>query len=154
MPASSPCLRRYPRLAHAGPGANFGDDSVLQFGEVPTATPGSAAGAGRQRVALEACVKARKPAARIEKKAADILMESSPSTALSSPSALETWKRFKFESHRRQTRRQLMFFGSPPPNQGSPCPHEHRAVTYQNSRTLETFGFLPPFSRTRSDQIA
>ncbi|MBL6803346.1 MAG: ribulose-bisphosphate carboxylase large subunit, partial [Synechococcus sp. BS307-5m-G38] len=77
--------------------AIFGDDSVLQFGGGTHGHPwGSAAGAAANRVALEACVKARNAGREIEKESRDILMEAgkhSPELAI----ALETWKEIKFE---------------------------------------------------------
>ena len=57
---------------------------------------GSAAGAAANRVALEACVKARNAGREIEKESRDILLEAakhSPELAI----ALETWKEIKFE---------------------------------------------------------
>ena len=75
----------------------FGDDSVLQFGGGTLGHPwGNAAGAAANRVALEACVKARNQGRTLEKEARDILMDaakSSPELAI----ALETWKEIKFE---------------------------------------------------------
>ena len=75
----------------------FGDDSVLQFGGGTHGHPwGSAAGAAANRVALEACVKARNAGRHLEKESRDILMEAakhSPELAI----ALETWKEIKFE---------------------------------------------------------
>ena len=77
--------------------AIFGDDSVLQFGGGTHGHPwGSAAGAAANRVALEACVKARNAGREIEKESRDILLEAgkhSPELAI----ALETWKEIKFE---------------------------------------------------------
>ena len=77
--------------------AIFGDDSVLQFGGGTHGHPwGSAAGAAANRVALEACVKARNAGREIEKEGRDILTEAakhSPELAI----ALETWKEIKFE---------------------------------------------------------
>ncbi len=77
--------------------AIFGDDSCLQFGGGTHGHPwGSAAGAAANRVALEACVKARNAGREIEKESRDILMEAakhSPELAI----ALETWKEIKFE---------------------------------------------------------
>ena len=56
--------------------AIFGDDSVLQFGGGTHGHPwGSAAGAAANRVALEACVKARNAGREIEKESRDILTE-------------------------------------------------------------------------------
>ena len=75
----------------------FGDDSVLQFGGGTLGHPwGNAAGAAANRVALEACVKARNQGRVLEKESKDILTEagrSSPELAI----ALETWKEIKFE---------------------------------------------------------
>ena len=75
----------------------FGDDSVLQFGGGTHGHPwGSAAGAAANRVALEACVKARNAGREIEREGRDILTEAakhSPELAI----ALETWKEIKFE---------------------------------------------------------
>ena len=75
----------------------FGDDSVLQFGGGTLGHPwGNAAGAAANRVALEACVKARNQGRALEKESKDILTEagkSSPELAI----ALETWKEIKFE---------------------------------------------------------
>jgi ribulose-bisphosphate carboxylase large chain len=75
----------------------FGDDSVLQFGGGTQGHPwGNAAGAAANRVALEACVKARNEGRHLEREARDILMsaaQSSPELAI----ALETWKEIKFE---------------------------------------------------------
>jgi len=77
--------------------AIFGDDSVLQFGGGTHGHPwGSAAGAAANRVALEACVKARNAGREIEREGRDILLEAakhSPELAI----ALETWKEIKFE---------------------------------------------------------
>ena len=56
----------------------------------------AAAGAAANRVALEACVKARNAGREIEREGRDILMEAakhSPELAI----ALETWKEIKFE---------------------------------------------------------
>src|SRR3569832_2227585 len=75
----------------------FGDDSALQFGCGTLGHPwGNAAGAAANRVALEACVKARNQGRALEKESKDILTEagkSSPELAI----ALETWKEIKFE---------------------------------------------------------
>ena len=75
----------------------FGDDSVLQFGGGTQGHPwGNAAGAAANRVALEACVKARNEGRDLEREAGDILREAaahSPELAI----ALETWKEIKFE---------------------------------------------------------
>ncbi|MBK1723052.1 form I ribulose bisphosphate carboxylase large subunit [Thiocystis violacea] len=77
--------------------AIFGDDSVLQFGGGTQGHPwGNAAGAAANRVATEACVKARNEGVEIEKNAREILTEAarhSPELA----SAMETWKEIKFE---------------------------------------------------------
>ena len=57
---------------------------------------GNAAGAAANRVALEACVKARNEGRHLERESRDILMsaaQSSPELAI----ALETWKEIKFE---------------------------------------------------------
>ena len=75
----------------------FGDDSVLQFGGGTQGHPwGNAAGASANRVALEACVKARNEGRHIERESRDILMsaaQSSPELAI----ALEIWKEIKFD---------------------------------------------------------
>jgi ribulose-bisphosphate carboxylase large chain len=75
----------------------FGDDSVLQFGGGTQGHPwGNAAGAAANRVATDACVKARNEGVEIEKNAREILTEAarhSPELA----SAMETWKEIKFE---------------------------------------------------------
>jgi len=75
----------------------FGDDSVLQFGGGTQGHPwGNAAGAAANRVALEACVKARNEGREIEREGGDILRAAakhSPELAI----ALETWKEIKFE---------------------------------------------------------
>ena len=77
--------------------AIFGDDSCLQFGGGTQGHPwGNAAGAAANRVALEACVKARNQGREIEKEARDILSDAartSPELAM----AMETWKEIKFE---------------------------------------------------------
>lgn len=77
--------------------AIFGDDSVLQFGGGTQGHPwGNAAGAAANRVALEACVKARNLGRDLEREARDILTEAartSPELAM----AMETWKEIKFE---------------------------------------------------------
>lgn len=74
----------------------FGDDSVLQFGGGTQGHPwGNAAGAAANRVALEACVKARNEGRHLEQESRDILMtaaQSSPELAI----ALEIWKEIKF----------------------------------------------------------
>jgi len=75
----------------------FGDDSVLQFGGGTQGHPwGNAAGAAANRVALEACVKARNEGRDLERESNDILREAaahSPELAI----ALDTWKEIKFE---------------------------------------------------------
>ncbi len=75
----------------------FGDDSVLQFGGGTLGHPwGNAAGATANRVAVEACVRARNEGVAIEANARDVLMDAaqdSPELAI----ALETWKEIKFE---------------------------------------------------------
>ena len=75
----------------------FGDDSVLQFGGGTLGHPwGNAAGATANRVALEACVKARNEGRNLEKESKEILTEA----AKSSPelkAAMETWQEIKFE---------------------------------------------------------
>ncbi len=75
----------------------FGDDSVLQFGGGTLGHPwGNAAGAEANRVAVEACVKARNEGRVLEKEARDVLGEAarfSPALAI----AMETWKEIKFE---------------------------------------------------------
>ena len=75
----------------------FGDDAVLQFGGGTLGHPwGNAAGAAANRVAVEACVKARNEGRALEQEARDILTEA----ARHSPelgAAMETWKEIKFE---------------------------------------------------------
>ncbi|MEW6729271.1 MAG: form I ribulose bisphosphate carboxylase large subunit [Pseudomonadota bacterium] len=75
----------------------FGDDSVLQFGGGTLGHPwGNAAGACANRVALEACVKARNEGVQLEKDGGNVLREAakhSPELAI----ALETWKEIRFE---------------------------------------------------------
>lgn len=75
----------------------FGDDSVLQFGGGTQGHPwGNAAGAAANRVAAEACVKARAEGRELEKEAKAILTEAakaSPELA----AAMDTWKEIKFE---------------------------------------------------------
>jgi ribulose 1,5-bisphosphate carboxylase large subunit-like protein len=67
----------------------FGDDSMLQFGGGTQGHPwGNAAGAAANRVALEACVKARNEGREIEKEARDILTEA----AKHSPSWPSRWR--------------------------------------------------------------
>jgi ribulose-bisphosphate carboxylase large chain len=75
----------------------FGDDSVLQFGGGTLGHPwGNAAGATANRVALEACVKARNEGRGLIVEGPQILREA----ALHSPElavAMETWKDVRFE---------------------------------------------------------
>lgn len=75
----------------------FGDNSVLQFGGGTLGHPwGNAAGATANRVAVEACVKARNEGRELEKEGKEILTEAakdSPELA----AAMETWKEIKFE---------------------------------------------------------
>jgi len=75
----------------------FGDDSVLQFGGGTQGHPwGNDAGAAANRVALEACVKARNEGRNLEAESSDIMTQaakSSPELAI----AMETWKEIKFE---------------------------------------------------------
>ena len=77
--------------------AIFGDDSCLQFGGGTLGHPwGNAAGACANRVALEACVKARNEGKDVEKEGKEILTNAakhSPELKI----ALETWKEIKFE---------------------------------------------------------
>jgi len=75
----------------------FGDDSVLQFGGGTLGHPwGNAAGATANRVALEACVKARNEGRALIEEGPQILREAaaqSPALAV----AMETWKDVRFE---------------------------------------------------------
>jgi ribulose-bisphosphate carboxylase large chain len=75
----------------------FGDDSVLQFGGGTLGHPwGNAAGATANRVALEACVKARNEGRSLSLEGSAILQEAahhSPELAV----AMETWKAVTFE---------------------------------------------------------
>jgi len=75
----------------------FGDDAVLQFGGGTLGHPwGNAAGAAANRVALEACVKARNEGRSLEREGKDILVaaaQHSPELKI----AMETWKEIKFE---------------------------------------------------------
>ncbi len=77
--------------------AIFGDDSCLQFGGGTLGHPwGNAAGACANRVALEACVKARNEGKDVEKEGKEILTNAakhSPELKI----AMETWKEIKFE---------------------------------------------------------
>jgi ribulose-bisphosphate carboxylase large chain len=75
----------------------FGDDSVLQFGGGTQGHPGgNAAGAAANRVALEACVKARNEGRDLEREGSDILREAARHSKELAV-ALETWKEIKFE---------------------------------------------------------
>ncbi|MFA9460708.1 form I ribulose bisphosphate carboxylase large subunit [Thiohalorhabdus methylotrophus] len=75
----------------------FGDDSVLQFGGGTLGHPwGNAAGAAANRVALEACVKARNEGRELEKEAKDVLTEASKNSP-ELKAAMETWQEIKFE---------------------------------------------------------
>jgi ribulose-bisphosphate carboxylase large chain len=69
----------------------------LQFGGGTQGHPwGNAAGAAANRVALEACVKARNQGRELESEARDILTEAarhSPELGV----AMDTWKEIKFE---------------------------------------------------------
>ncbi len=75
----------------------FGDDACFQFGGGTLGHPwGNAAGACANRVALEACVKARNEGRALELEGKDILTKA----AQSSPElkvAMETWKEIQFE---------------------------------------------------------
>ena len=75
----------------------FGDDSCLQFGGGTLGHPwGNAAGACANRVAVEACVKARNEGVAVEKEGKTVLMDAakhSPELKI----AMETWKEIKFE---------------------------------------------------------
>lgn len=77
--------------------AIFGDDAVLQFGGGTLGHPwGNAAGAAANRVACEACVRARNEGRDLEREARDILT----AAARHSPEldeALTTWKEIRFE---------------------------------------------------------
>jgi len=77
--------------------AIFGDDAVFQFGGGTLGHPwGNAAGASANRVALEACVRARNEGRNVEQVGKAILTEA----ARSAPElkvAMETWKEIKFE---------------------------------------------------------
>lgn len=75
----------------------FGDDSVLQFGGGTQGHPGgNAAGAAANRVALEACVKARNEGRDLEREGGDILRDAARHSK-ELATALETWKEIKFE---------------------------------------------------------
>ena len=75
----------------------FGDDAILQFGGGTLGHPwGNAAGAAANRVALEACIKARNEGRELEKEGRDIIKEAgkhSPELR----AAMETWEEVKFE---------------------------------------------------------
>jgi ribulose-bisphosphate carboxylase large chain len=75
----------------------FGDDSVLQFGGGTLGHPwGNAAGATANRVALEACVKARNEGRSLAAEGAEILRQAaafSPELAV----AMETWEQVRFD---------------------------------------------------------
>jgi len=75
----------------------FGDDSVLQFGGGTLGHPwGNAAGAAANRVALEACVKARNEGRDVEREGKEILTEASKHSP-ELKAAMETWQEIKFE---------------------------------------------------------
>ncbi|MEF8793581.1 form I ribulose bisphosphate carboxylase large subunit [Thiohalorhabdus sp.] len=75
----------------------FGDHSVLQFGGGTLGHPwGNAAGAAANRVALEACVKARNEGREVEKEGKEILTEAAKHSA-ELKAAMETWEEIKFE---------------------------------------------------------
>jgi ribulose-bisphosphate carboxylase large chain len=75
----------------------FGDDSVLQFGGGTQGHPGgNAAGAAANRVALEACVKARNEGRDLEREGGDILRDAARHSKELAV-ALETWKEIVFE---------------------------------------------------------
>lgn len=75
----------------------FGDDAVFQFGGGTLGHPwGNAAGAAANRVALEACVKARNEGRELDREGKAILV----AAAGDSPElrvAMETWKEVRFE---------------------------------------------------------
>ena len=75
----------------------FGDDAVFQFGGGTLGHPwGNAAGAAANRIALEACVRARNEGRDVEREGKDILTtaaQSSPELKM----AMETWREIKFE---------------------------------------------------------
>jgi ribulose-bisphosphate carboxylase large chain len=75
----------------------FGDDAVFQFGGGTLGHPsGNAAGATANRVAVEACVRARNEGRDVEREGKDILRTAAthnPELA----AAMETWKEIKFE---------------------------------------------------------
>jgi ribulose-bisphosphate carboxylase large chain len=77
--------------------AIFGDDAVFQFGGGTLGHPwGNAAGAAANRIALEACVRARNEGRDVEREGKDILTaaaQSSPELKI----AMETWREIKFE---------------------------------------------------------
>jgi ribulose-bisphosphate carboxylase large chain len=75
----------------------FGDDAVLQFGGGSAGHPwGSRAGAHANRVALEACVKARNEGRELAREGADVL-EAAARTSPELGAALETWREISFE---------------------------------------------------------
>ncbi len=75
----------------------FGDDSVLQFGGGTQGHPGgNAAGAAANRVALEACVKARNEGRDLERESGDILRDAARNSKELAV-ALDTWKEIVFE---------------------------------------------------------
>jgi ribulose-bisphosphate carboxylase large chain len=75
----------------------FGDDSCFQFGGGTLGHPwGNAAGAAANRVALEACVKARNEGREVEKEGKEILTEASKHSP-ELKAAMETWQEIKFE---------------------------------------------------------
>jgi ribulose-bisphosphate carboxylase large chain len=75
----------------------FGDDAVFQFGGGTLGHPwGNAAGACANRVALEACVKARNEGRDLEKEGKDILNAAATHSS-ELKVAMETWKEIKFE---------------------------------------------------------
>lgn len=75
----------------------FGDDAVFQFGGGTLGHPwGNAAGAAANRIALEACVRARNEGRDVEREGKDILTtaaQSSPELKI----AMETWREIRFE---------------------------------------------------------
>jgi len=75
----------------------FGDDSVLQFGGGTQGHPGgNAAGAAANRVALEACVKARNEGRDLERESGEILRDAARHSKELAV-ALDTWKEIVFE---------------------------------------------------------
>ncbi|MEM9515198.1 MAG: form I ribulose bisphosphate carboxylase large subunit [Actinomycetota bacterium] len=75
----------------------FGDDAVMQFGGGTLGHPwGNAAGATANRVAVEACVRARNEGRQLELESHEIMTDAarhSPELA----AALETWKEVRFD---------------------------------------------------------